>query len=144
MVKKRERVLYRTSGYTLRIIRNSIKTSKKKTSSTGRAPYGKTRALKKNSRFEVEVQRGDAYIGFVSFPGSNGRAIGARSVPAVIMRGGREKVKFSGKTISRPDGSMQVIGPVVRQVTYGPRPITDPAREPAISKMKEIARTTPL
>src|SRR5690606_34896807 len=65
--RKRRRILYRTGGYTLKVgIRHEIPTRKTR-AAPGAKPHGHTRALKKNSAFDVDESRGEVAIGFVKF-----------------------------------------------------------------------------
>ena len=144
IARKEERILHRTGGYSLRVVRNAIRTAKKKTSRPGEIPKSKTRALKRNSRYEVDIRRGELVIGFTKFPSDAATPIGRRSIPAVINAGGRAKLYFDERKITRPDGRVTTIEPTVVMARYEPRPMLTPHRDAIVAKLKEFTQSTPI
>ena len=144
MVAKRRKVIFRTLGFGLRVIRNHIKT-RKTTSRPGGAPHSKgDKRLKKNTRFEADVDNGEGVVGFTRFPSQVATPLGGKTVPDVINEGGRERLDQPPRTILRPDGRPREIAPKPVTADYGPRPITEPHADPINRKMVEIAESTPL
>ena len=144
LVRKQQRVLYRTGGYGLRVVRNSIKYDRDESSRPGQIPKSKTRALKRHSRYEVDMRRGELVIGFIKFPSDSAKPLGKPSIPAIINAGGRAKIHFMERRITRPDGSVIEVEPSVRFINYRPRPMLTPHLDAIVAKMKEITQSTPV
>lgn len=154
--RKHSRVLYRGAGYARTVMKNRIRSAKKKTSRSPKAPKGKTGKLKRGVAFDVDVDRGEALVGFTKFRSDQATPLGGRTITSIIDRGGRERISTPERVIQVPDrgrdatgrftgGTKQKrIGPRSVIAHYGPRPLVDPVRQPAEEKLRSLVRETPL
>ena len=156
---KRRRVLYRTGGYTLKVgIRQPIPTRKTR-AAPGANPHGHTRALKKNSAFDVDESRGEVAIGFVKFRSKFATPLGGRSAPGILLGGGRERLHAPARVVVRKkkpgrdaagrftkaQTTERLIGPRNVVASYGPRPrLLNDALRIGSDKALELCRTVPL
>lgn len=91
---KRRRVLARTGGYGLKVMRSLFR-RRRKSASVGSPPsaHGKS-VLKKNVRFEVSGVD-HVVVGPTLLPGqSRGRTKGPKPVPAMLDQGGTGAIRF--------------------------------------------------
>ena len=95
----------------MRTMRNNIRQGRK-TSSPGQSPRGKTKTLKRNIYYDVDVNKGEATIGVALLPSrAHAKPLGGKKIPEIIDGGGKELLTLADK---------------VTKADYEPRPILDP------------------
>src|SRR5690606_17377545 len=118
-----------------------------------------TRALKKNSAFDVDESRGEVAIGFVKFRSKVATPLGGGSVPGKLLGGGRERLQYPARVVVRKkkpgrdstgrftkaEATERLLGPKTVVASYGPRPgLLNGALRIGTAKALELTRTVPL
>jgi hypothetical protein len=142
---KRRKVLFRTGAYSLKVfIRQPIR-SAKKSAGPGAVPKGHTRALKKNSAFEVDESGGTVDVGFLAYPSDRAQPLGGQTVPETLFHGGRQRLDLPARTVTTPDGRLIDLAPASVVASYEPRPtLLADGQTKAADKCADFLESTPL
>lgn len=142
---KRRKVLYRTGGYMLKVgIRQPIR-SGKKSAAPGATPKSHTKALKKNSAFDVDVEAGEVLVGFTPFPSAVAEGVGGATIPGALFHGGKVRIDTPARAVTRPDGRQRLLAPKSVIAQYEPRPaLLGDAQRGGNAKALELLGSVPL
>lgn len=127
--RKKRTILFRTGGWTLKILRQAIGRGKK-SSRPGQAPKGKVGTLKRQTAFAVEPETDTVVIGVIPLKTKGtGKLLTSASVPQELEEGGRER-------LTMPGGAKVT-------VTYLPRPYLGPIQPRAEETFRNNIETVP-
>jgi hypothetical protein len=142
---KRRKVLFSAGGYALKVFIRQPLRSGKASAVPGATPKSHTKALKKNSAFDVDVEAGEMLAGFTTFPSAVAEPIAGATIPGALFKGGKVRIDAPAKTITRPDGRQKLIAPKSIVADYEPRPaLLEDGQKNAGAKTLELIERIPL